>query len=61
MYDKEKKTVYMTAEIIKNVQKFADNVGLSWNSAVSVILHDYFNEERKVLVAHLKGEKGMNF
>ena len=57
MYDKEKKTIYMKPEIIKEIQKFADNSGLSWNSAISMILHDYFNEERKVLVAHLKGEK----
>ena len=57
MYDKEKKTIYMKPEIIKEIQKFADNSGLSWNSAISMILHDYFNEERKILVAHLKGEK----
>ena len=57
MYDKEKKTIYMKPEIIKAVQQFADNTGLSWNATVNMILHDYFNEERKILVAHLKGEK----
>ena len=57
MYDKEKKTIYMKPEIIKAVQQFADNTGLSWNATVNMILMDYFNEERKILVAHLKGEK----
>ena len=57
MYDKQKKTVYLTENLIKKIQAFADNTGLTWNGAACMILHDYFNEERKILVAHLKGEK----
>ncbi len=56
MYDKQKKTVYLTENLIKKIQDFADNTGLTWNGAACMILHDYFNDERKILVAHLKGE-----
>lgn len=57
MEKKMKRNLYLTREVFDKVQNFADNTGLSWNATVNMILHDYFNEERKILVAHLKGEK----
>jgi len=56
MEKKMKRNLYLTREVFDKVQNFADNTGLSWNATVNMILHDYFNEERKILVAHLKGE-----
>ena len=57
MNNKIKRNLYLTKEMFDSVQKFADNVGMSWNASIALILSDYFNEERKILVAHLKGEK----
>ena len=57
MEKKMKRNLYLTREVFDKVQNFADNTGLSWNATVNMILHDYFNEERKILVAHLKGNQ----
>jgi len=57
MYDKQKKTVYLTEKLIGKIQGFADNTGLTWNGAACMILSDYFNEERRLLVNYLKGEQ----
>jgi len=57
MPDVLKRTIYISPELVMKLEKSADDLGMTCNTVIKLLLEDYYNNERKVFVDYMRGNR----